>query len=141
MSPSPVNIQKPRCFLVYALAPEGVPAAEANRVFNAFVADQDLPLVLFHDHFIGQAGGLAIFYAETAEERDALFGQRHLTGWRVEMRPLVFAHGPSAFDEQIAFTLRAYRGQDWDKLRKIKRPAFGRRSGEAETDLEDIDDS
>jgi hypothetical protein len=135
-----VGIRKPRCFLVYALAPDGVSAAEANRVFNAFVADRDLPLVLFHDHFIGQAGGVAIFYAETAEERQALFSQRHLTGWRVEMRPLIFAHSPSAFDEQTAFTLRAYRGQDWDRLRKIKRPSFGEPSREAETGSEDADD-
>lgn len=134
------RIKKPRCFLVYALAPDQMAASDANRVFNAFVADEELPLVLFHDHFIGQPGGLAIFYAETEQERQALFSQRHLEGWRVEINPLIFAHSPAAFDEQTAFTLRAYRGQDWEKLRRIKRPSFGQPAHEAETATEDIGD-
>lgn len=140
MNRSPARIRKPRCFLVYALAPEGVSAAEANRVFNTFVGDRDLPLVLFHDHFIGHAGGMAVFFAETAEEREALFHQRHLAGWSVEVRPLIYARSPSAFDEQTAFTLRAYRGQDWDRLRKMQRPSYGEPSREAQTGIEATDD-
>jgi hypothetical protein len=67
------RIQKPRCFLLYALpgtcargrcAPNGMPASEANRILNAFIADPSIPLAIFHDHFIGQAGGLVIFYVE-----------------------------------------------------------------------------
>jgi hypothetical protein len=137
----PANIRNPRCFLVYALAPESVSTAEANQAFNAFVADRDLPLVLFHDHFIGDAGGVAIFYAETAGEREALLSQHRLTGWDVEIRPLIYARSPAAFDEQAAFTLRAYRGLDWDSLRQSKRPSYGSPSREAETASEDIDDS
>jgi hypothetical protein len=133
-----VRIKKPRCFLVFALAPDGLTAAEANRVFNEFVGDRDLPIVLFHDHFIGDAGGLAIFYAETQEERTALYGQRHLEGWRVEIDPLIFAHSPAAFDEQTAFTLQAYRGLDWDVVRHEHRPTFGQPAREAETALEDL---
>jgi len=72
------RIQKPRCFLLYALAPAGLPAAEANRILNAFIADPSLPLAIFHDHFIGQPGGTVIFYVETPEERDALLGQTYL---------------------------------------------------------------
>jgi hypothetical protein len=75
------RIQKPRCFLLYALAPEGVRAAEANRILNAFIADAALPLAIFHDHFIGQPGGVIIFYVETAAERDALLTQKYLDGW------------------------------------------------------------
>ena len=48
------RISKPRCFLLYAIAPSELPAAEANRTLNAFVADPGLPLAIFHDHFIGQ---------------------------------------------------------------------------------------
>jgi hypothetical protein len=140
MSVPPTRIKKPRCFLVYALAPEGVPAADANRAFNEFVADRGLPLVLFHDHFIGHPGGLAVFYAETEEERRALSGQPHLGGWRVEIRPLIFAHSPAAFDEQTAFTLRAYRGLEWDRLRRQERPTFGKPAREAETATEVFDD-
>lgn len=126
------HIQKPHCYLFYARAPEGLPAAEANRIFNEFIADRSLPLPLLHDHFIGQPGGFAIFFAESAEARDALLGQEHLTGWQVEIQPLVYAHSPSAFDEQISFTLRAYRGVNWEELRNEERPSYGNPAGEAE---------
>lgn len=131
------RIQKPRCFLLYALAPGGMPAAEANRILNAFIGDPRLPLALFHDHFIGQPGGLVIFYVETTEERDALLSQKYLDGWQVEIQPLIFSHSPSAFDEQIAFTLRAYRGVNWEVLQKEQRPSYGNPSREAETAEED----
>jgi hypothetical protein len=127
------RIQKPRCFLLYALAPSGLPAAEANRILNTFIGDPALPLAVFHDHFIGQAGGLVIFYVETAQERDALLAQTYLDGWQVEIQPLIFSYSPAAFDEQIAFTLRAYRGTDWETLQKDRRPSFGNPSQEAET--------
>ncbi len=126
------RIRKPRCFLLYALAPSELPA-EANRVLNAFIGDPSLPLAIFHDHFIGQPGGIVIFYVETSEERDALLTQTYLDGWRVEIQPLIFADSPSAFDEQTTFTLRAYRGVDWEALQKEKRPSYGNPSHEAET--------
>jgi len=127
------RIRKPRCFLLYALAPSELPASEANRILNAFIGDPALPLAIFHDHFIGQAGGIVIFYVETVEERDALLAQTYLDGWRVEIQPLIFSHSPAAFDAQISFTLRAYRGADWEVLQKDKRPAYGNPSQEAET--------
>jgi hypothetical protein len=126
------RIRKPRCFLLYALAPGELPASEANRILNAFIADPALPLAIFHDHFIGQPGGLVVFYVETAAERDALLTQTYLEGWRVEIQPLIFSQSPSAFDEQIAFTLRAYRGVNWETLQKEQRPSFGNPSREAE---------
>lgn len=66
--------------------------------------------IIYHDHFIGEPGGVAIFYVDNMESRDALLNQKRLAGWRVEYQPLIFSYGPSAFDEQIAFTLKAYRG-------------------------------
>ncbi len=51
----------------------------------------------------------------------------------VEIQPLIFAYSPSAFDEQTAFTLRAYRGVDWERLQKEKRPAYGSPNRETET--------
>jgi hypothetical protein len=131
------RIRKPRCFLLYALAPADLPAAEANRILNTFIGDPGLPPAIFHDHFIGQPGGMVIFYVETAEERDALLAQTYLQGWRVEIQPLIFSHSPAAFDEQIAFTLRAYRGVNWEGLQKERRPSYGRPSREAETAEED----
>lgn len=130
-------IRKPRCFLVYALAPDSVTPAEANRIFNEYLADRQLPLVLFHDHFIGRPGGVAIFFVETAAGREALYESAALADWHVEVQPLIFSHSPAAFDEQIAFTLRAYRNADWELLQKEKRPAYGNPSREAETANED----
>ena len=131
------QIRKPRCFLVYALAPQGTLPAQANRQFNEFVADKGLPLVLFHDHFIGQPGGAAVFFAETTQEQEMLVNCELLTGWHVEIRPLIFSYSPAAFDEQTAFNLRQYRGQDWEKLQQEKRPSYGNPAREAETASED----
>jgi hypothetical protein len=127
------RIQKPRCFLMHALAPAGLPAAEANRLFNEFTADPRLPLVLFHDHYIGRAGGVAIFFIDGPASRDVLLDQGHLRDWELAIHPLVFSDSPSAFDEQIAFTLDRYRGLDWDTLRKEDRPSYGDHGREAET--------
>src|SRR5688500_1542600 len=131
------RIRKPRCFLLYALAPSHLAAAEANDILNVFIGDPTFPLAIFHDHFIGQPGGIVIFYVETTEERDTLLSQKYLDGWHVEIQPLIFSYSPSAFDEQIAFTLRAYRGIDWEALQKDNRPAFGDPSREADTTEEE----
>lgn len=131
------RIQKPRCFLVYALAPPGLPASEANRIFNEFVGDRSLPLAVFHDHFIGEPGGVAVFYVENAGQRDALLDQTHLRGWDVQVQPLIFSRSPAAFDEQTAFTLRAYREVDWEVLQREKRPSYGNPVHEAETAQEE----
>jgi hypothetical protein len=114
-----------------------LPAADANRRFNEFIADTSLPLAVFHDHFIGHPGGVAIFYVTTAAERDALFAQTHLGDWAVTVHPLIFSHSPAAFDEQTAFTLKAYRGADWEQLQREQRPRYGSASREAETAEED----
>jgi hypothetical protein len=132
-----VRISKPRCILVYALAPDGTSAATANRQLNAFVADPTLPLVLFHDHFIGQPGGIAIFFVESAPEWETLETASHLPGWQVELRPLIFSRSPAAFDEQIAFTLRSYRGRDWEALQHEQRPIYGNPQREAEIAAEE----
>ena len=132
-----VPTKKPRCYLIYALAPETLSAAEVNRTFNAFVADTSLPLALYHDHFIGERGGVALFYVASPEEQEVLFSSPHLRGWNVDFRPLIFSFSPGAFDEQIAFTLKQYRNEKWETLRREKRPAYGDPRKEAETAVED----
>jgi hypothetical protein len=112
------RFSKPRCFLVYALAPPGLPAADANRIFNEFIGDRRLPLVLFHDNFVGQQGGFAVFYVAEPGQRDALLEQTHLAGWEVNIHPLVFSDSAAGFDDQIAWTLRNYRGVSWEKARQ-----------------------
>jgi hypothetical protein len=127
------NIQKPRCFLVYALAPKGLSATKTNELFNTYVADSRRGLALFHDHFIGQCGGVAIFFVETEQEREALKDMGELEIWKVTIHPLIFSYNPAAFDEQIAFTLKAYRDEDWEILQQDKRPSYGNPKQEAET--------
>jgi hypothetical protein len=120
------RIKKPRCFLVYALAPGELSASEANHLSMSSLPNPACRLALYHDHFIGQPGGVAIFFVETTAERDALLAQKTLEGWQVEVQPLIFSYSPAAFDEQIAFTLKAYRGIDWERLQKEQRPAYGK---------------
>jgi hypothetical protein len=120
-----------------AKAPPGLPPAEANRIFNEFVGSRKLPLAVFHDHFIGEAGGVAIVFAESDAERKALVSHTLPDDWHVQLHPLVFSHSPAAFDEQIAFTLRSYRGVDWEELQRERRPRYGSAAREAETAEED----
>lgn len=133
-----VPTRKPRCYLVYALAPEGLSAARANAALNALTADPALPLALWHDHFIGEAGGCILFYVTCQAEQKVLFENEYLLGWQVDYRPLVFSFSPSAFDAQTAFTLKRYRATDWQELRTKERPNYGAREvgQEAETGKE-----
>ena len=133
--------KKPRCFLLNAFAPESVTAVEANERFNLFIADRTLPLALFHDHFIGRPGGIAIFFVESPAGQEALTNSKILNGWRVDLLPLIFSYSPAAFDEQINYTLKAYRDADWEALQKEKRPSYGNPAKEAETALEVESDS
>jgi hypothetical protein len=128
-----MKFSKPRCVLVYAVAPEGLSAREVNSTFNEFVADRALPLVLFHDHFLGVRGGVAVFYVTSQDERDRLESSSVLAGWKVDFRPLIFSFSPSAFDEQIAYTMQAYRGVDWSVLQQEKRPPYTDPVQEADT--------
>jgi hypothetical protein len=119
------------------MASASITATQANDQFNDFIAAPDLPLVIFHDHFIGQPGGVAIFFAETAQERAALAETTALAGWQVEIRPLIFSRNPAAFDEQIAYTLHTYRHKNWEELQREQRPSYGNPIQEAETALEE----
>lgn len=44
---------KDRCYLVYAIAPEGVTARAANELLNDYIEDRRRGFVIFHDHFTG----------------------------------------------------------------------------------------
>jgi hypothetical protein len=133
-----MRIRKPRCYLLYALAPESMTPQQVNQRLNAICGDRSLPLSIYHDHFIGQPGGLIIFFAENQDERQALESRlpEHLAGWQWSLHPLIFSRNPAALDEQIRFTLAAYRDQDWDTLRLEERPTYGDPTREAETATE-----
>ncbi len=131
------RVRKPRCFLIYALAPADLSPVQANRLFNEFIADRRLPLVIFHDHFIGHPGGVAIFFVETVQEQERLASSEWLSGWQVEIHPLIFSYSPAAFDEQTAFTLRRYRERDWEELQQERRPSYGNPAREVEMAAEE----
>ena len=134
-----IRTRKPRCYMIYAMAPEGIKPAEANRMINEMVDDDALPLALWHDHFIGDKGGTIIYYVQNQSELDALFDNDHLDGWRVDYRPLIFSFSPGAFDAQTAYTLKAYGNEDWDALRNQKRPDYeGRNLSEEANSAEEV---
>jgi hypothetical protein len=124
--------------MIYALAPDGTTMRMANDAINALVADRALPLALFHDHFLDRPGGTAVFQVRDAAEVDAIDAAlaRHLGGWQAVAHPLIFAFNAAAFDEQIAYTLREYQGEDWEALRRERRPRYGNPAREAETGIE-----
>ncbi|MEL6406531.1 MAG: hypothetical protein AAFR81_19335 [Chloroflexota bacterium] len=132
-----IHLKKPRCYLLVAHAPENVTPSRANDIFNAFVAERRLPLVIFHDHFIGQLGGVALFFIENAEERAMLEQHSLLATWSCQLYPLIYAYNPAAVDEQITYTLKHYRDVDWQMLRHEKRPHYGDPNREAQTGQED----
>src|ERR1700722_15632383 len=111
-----MRAKRPRCYHLYALAPEGTSMRAANDGINALVGDRQLPLVVFHDHFLDTPGGIAIFDIVRPIEIDQLEegAAKHLPNWRVEIRPFIFSYSTAAFDEQIAYTLRTYRELDWE---------------------------
>ena len=57
---------------------------------NAYIADVKRGLSLFHDHFIGQRGGVAIFFVETEEEGKALEDLGELADWQMNIHRLSF---------------------------------------------------
>jgi hypothetical protein len=112
-----------RCHLVYALAPDGVPAGDANRPFNDYIGDERRGLVIYHDHFIGRHGGIAVFEIRTDEERELLADPGPLDGWRIESYPFVFALTALGFVAQTQFTLERYRGTTLEDLEAAEKPS------------------
>jgi hypothetical protein len=111
-----------RCYFVYALAPPGMSAREANTALNDYVADQRRGVPVVHDHFIGKPhGGFVIVYPR-GEERDRLDEHGPLEGWQLVVRPLTFALTPVGFAAQVDFTLDNYGGTSLEALRAEEPP-------------------
>jgi hypothetical protein len=105
-----------RCHLVYALAPEGVSARKANELLNEYLADETRGLAVWHDHFVGQHGGVVVFEVRDEHEEARLADLGPLEGWQLTTHPLTFALSAVGFSAQIAFTLENYRGVTLDEL-------------------------
>ena len=131
--------KKPRLFLLYTIAPEGFHPSKANQVINNLIASDDTPLCIYHDHFLGQPGGIAIFDVKHLDEVDKLAQaiNDNLPDWNSDLKPLIFSFNPAAFDQQIAYTTSAYGKQDWNALKQEKRPSYGDPRKEVETASEE----
>jgi hypothetical protein len=109
---------KPRCYLVYALAPESFSASRANDALNAYIEDRGRGIVVSHDHFAGSPhGGLAVFDVRTQDELATLDDPGPLDGWDVHVHALTFSLSAVGFVEQTHLTLREYSGTSVDALR------------------------
>jgi hypothetical protein len=112
-----------RCYVVYAVAPPGVSAREANTALNAYVDDQHRGIPIVHDHFVGRPhGGLAVVYPRSEVERALLDEHGPLEGWQLLTHPLTFALTPVGFAAQVDFTLENYGGTSLEALRAEERP-------------------
>ena len=105
-----------RCYLVYALAPEGTTARAANDRLNEYVADRRRGLSVWHDHFVGEHGGAVVLDVRSEEERALLDDPGPLAGWEMAVDPLTFSLSAVGFAAQTAFTLESYRGVGLDEL-------------------------
>lgn len=114
--------RKERCYLVYALAPEGVSAREANELLNEYIEDRERGLVVSHDHFIGRHGGFAVFEVRTDEEEAKLADPGPLVGWEIASHPLTFSLTAVGFVGQVDFTLENYAGTTRRELEEAEKP-------------------
>jgi hypothetical protein len=105
-----------RCHLVYALAPNGVSAREANDLLNEYVADCSRGLAVWHDHFIGKHGGTVVLEVRGEQEEARLADLGPLEGWAVSSHPLTFSLTGVGFSAQTALTLESYRDTSLEQL-------------------------
>ncbi len=105
-----------RCHLVYALAPAGVSAREANDLLNEYVADESRGLAVWHDHFVGDHGGAVVLDTRDDDEEARLADPGPLAGWKLSVHPLTFSLSAVGFAAQTSFTLEQYRGVSLEEL-------------------------
>ncbi len=99
----------PRCYLVYAVAPEGTSAREANDLLNSYIEAPGRGLPVFHDHFTGEPhGGVAVFELRTDDEAARLTDLGPLAGWEVAVHALTFALTGVGFVAQTELTIEGY---------------------------------
>lgn len=109
---------KQRCYLVYAVAPEGVTARRANELLNRYVEDRRRGFVIFHDHFTGKPhGGIAVFDVREKEAFELLDDPGPLDGWNLGVHAFTFSLAATGFAAQMALTAEAYGGKTLDQLR------------------------
>jgi len=112
-----------RCFLVYALAPEGMSARDANDLLNQYIGENGRGLIVSHDHFIGSPhGGFAVYEVRDEDEEARLSDPGPLEGWQITSRPLMFSLTAVGFVAQADFTLKNYGGTSLAELEEAEKP-------------------
>lgn len=110
---------KQRCYLVYAVAPDGVTARQANDLLNEYIGDRRRGFVIFHDHFTGKPhGGFAVLDVRDAQAYELLEDHGPLEGWDLAVHALTFSLAATGFAAQMALTAEAYGGKRLDQLRE-----------------------
>jgi hypothetical protein len=100
-----------RCHFVYALAPEGVGARQANDLLNEYVEDRRRGLSVFHDHFTGRPhGGVAVWEVRDEAEEALLDDPGPLEGWQLSSHALVYALTARGFAALVDLSLERYGG-------------------------------
>jgi hypothetical protein len=118
-----VNETRSRCFLVYALAPEGMSARKANELLNEYIGESGRGLIVSHDHFTGRPhGGFAVFEVRTEREEAKLADPGPLEGWQITSHALTFSLTAVGFVAQADFTLRNYGGTSLADLEQAEKP-------------------
>jgi hypothetical protein len=108
---------KSRCHLVYALAPDGVTAREANDLLNDYVAEPRRGVAVFHDHFAAKPhGGVAVWQVRDEDQEALLADPGPLAGWALHSHPLVYALTATGFAALVDFSLERYAGTTLAKL-------------------------
>ena len=106
---------------MYAVAPDGVTARQANELLNGYVADRRRGFVVFHDHFTGKPhGGLAVFDVRGQEAFDLLDDLGPLEGWDVAVHALTFSMAATGFAAQMALTAEEYGGKTLGERREVE---------------------
>jgi hypothetical protein len=108
-----------RCYLVYAIAPAALSAAEANDALNAYIGDRERGVVVFHDHFVGSPhGGVAVFDVRSEAELALLDDAGPLAGWELRVHALTFSLSAVGFAAQSELTVREYAKTSLAELRE-----------------------
>jgi hypothetical protein len=111
----------PRCYLVYAVAPEGTSAGDANDLVNAYIDGPGRGLPVFHDHFTREPhGGVAVFEVRTEDEETRLTDLGPLAGWKVAAHALTFSLTGVGFVAQTELTIEGYGKTTIEALREAE---------------------
>jgi hypothetical protein len=90
---------------------------------NEYIGDQRRGVCVFHDHFVGEHGGVAVFDVRTDEQRALLDDPGPLTGWSLSVHGLTFSLAAIGFIAQAELTMREYSGVTLEQLRAADEPA------------------